>query len=68
MSSHLLLSLQEMRKKPNELKKRIGSKVKVLSGDEGLLEAASDCDYDILVSSLVGFAGLTSDHRSNQKR
>jgi 1-deoxy-D-xylulose-5-phosphate reductoisomerase len=45
-------------KKAEELIKRIGSKVKVLSGDEGLLEAASDCDYDILVSSLVGFAGL----------
>jgi 1-deoxy-D-xylulose-5-phosphate reductoisomerase len=45
-------------KKADELKKRIGKKVKVLSGNEGLLEAASTCDYEILVSSLVGFAGF----------
>jgi 1-deoxy-D-xylulose-5-phosphate reductoisomerase len=45
-------------KKADEFKKRIGGKVKVLSGSEGLLEAASTCDYEILISSLVGFAGL----------
>ncbi len=45
-------------KKAAELNKRIVKKVKVLSGNEGLNEAASTCDYDILVSALVGFAGL----------
>ncbi len=45
-------------KKADELKKRIHGKVKVLSGNEGLVEAASTCDYEILISSLVGFAGL----------
>lgn len=45
-------------KKAKELKKRISKKAKVLSGYEGLLEAASSFDYDIIVSALVGFAGL----------
>ncbi|MBK7104508.1 MAG: 1-deoxy-D-xylulose-5-phosphate reductoisomerase [Ignavibacteriae bacterium] len=31
---------------------------KVLSGEEGLIEITKNGDYDILVSSLVGFAGL----------
>lgn len=30
----------------------------ILSGDEGLIELTSTGDYDILVSALVGFAGL----------
>ncbi len=32
--------------------------VQVLSGDEGLIEITKNSDYDILVSALVGFAGL----------
>jgi 1-deoxy-D-xylulose-5-phosphate reductoisomerase len=32
--------------------------VKILSGDEGLIEVTKNSDYDILVSALVGFAGL----------
>ena len=41
-----------------ELRKRVGDKCKVLSGDDGLCEAASQCEYDILVGAMVGFAGL----------
>ncbi|KAF0153075.1 MAG: 1-deoxy-D-xylulose 5-phosphate reductoisomerase [Ignavibacteria bacterium] len=42
-----------------ELKKRIGSKCEVLSGDEGLLDIAKRDNYDILVTALVGIAGLS---------
>jgi 1-deoxy-D-xylulose-5-phosphate reductoisomerase len=41
-----------------ELRKKVGDKCKVLSGDEGLCEAAAECEYDILVGAMVGFAGL----------
>jgi 1-deoxy-D-xylulose-5-phosphate reductoisomerase len=41
-----------------ELERRIGSGTKVLSGNEGLLYAASNLEYDILVGAMVGFAGL----------
>ena len=41
-----------------ELRKRVGDKCKVLSGDDGLCEAAAQCEYDILVGAMVGFAGL----------
>lgn len=44
--------------KSAELKKRINSKCEVLSGDEGLIEITRRGNYDILLSSLVGFAGL----------
>jgi 1-deoxy-D-xylulose-5-phosphate reductoisomerase len=42
----------------SELEKRTGSETKVLSGNEGLEYAASNLDYDILISAMVGFAGL----------
>jgi 1-deoxy-D-xylulose-5-phosphate reductoisomerase len=38
--------------------KNIVNGCEVLSGEEGLVEVAKTGDYDILVSSLVGFAGL----------
>ncbi len=41
-----------------ELKRRIGSETKVLSGSEGFVYAASNIDYDILIGAMVGFAGL----------
>ena len=41
-----------------ELRRRIGNKIQVLEGEEGLVEFTKSTDYDILVSSLVGFAGL----------
>ena len=42
----------------DELKNRIHNSTKVLSGNEGLIEAASTIDYDILIGAMVGFAGL----------
>ncbi|MGD8778819.1 MAG: 1-deoxy-D-xylulose-5-phosphate reductoisomerase [Ignavibacteria bacterium] len=45
-------------KKADLLKTRIGNKCEVLSGEEGLIKLTKNNDYDILVSSLVGFAGL----------
>lgn len=44
--------------KAAELKQKIGGGCEILSGDEGLLEITRRGDYDILVSALVGFAGL----------
>ncbi|MFA3783320.1 1-deoxy-D-xylulose-5-phosphate reductoisomerase [Melioribacteraceae bacterium 4301-Me] len=44
--------------KAKDLKKRIGSKCKIFEGANGLIELSSTIDYDILLSSLVGFAGL----------
>ncbi len=41
-----------------KLRDRITSKCEVLSGDEGLLEITKRDNYDILVTALVGFAGL----------
>lgn len=45
-------------KAAQELKRRISSETEILCGSEGLLEATRQGDYDILVSALVGFAGL----------
>ena len=44
--------------KAAELKKILGGKTEVLAGYEGLIEITRRGDYDIFVSSLVGFAGL----------
>ena len=44
--------------KANKLKSIINGKCKVLSGEEGLIEITRNGDYDILLSALVGFAGL----------
>jgi 1-deoxy-D-xylulose-5-phosphate reductoisomerase len=41
-----------------ELKQSLGRGVEVLSGEPGLLEIARRDDVDIVISSLVGFAGL----------
>ena len=46
------------KEKASELKTRIAGKCAVLSGEEGLLEITRHGNYDILVSALVGFAGL----------
>src|SRR5574338_28683 len=45
------------KKLASELEKRTGSETKVLSGNEALLYAASNLDYDILIGAMVGFAG-----------
>jgi 1-deoxy-D-xylulose-5-phosphate reductoisomerase len=44
--------------KAKELQQRIGNKCRILSGEEGLVEATKNGNYDILLSALVGFAGL----------
>lgn len=44
--------------KADELRKRINGECEVLSGDKGLIEIARSGEYDILVTALVGFAGL----------
>jgi 1-deoxy-D-xylulose-5-phosphate reductoisomerase len=41
-----------------ELRKRIGSSCEVLSGNKGLVEITREAEYDILLSAIVGFAGL----------
>lgn len=42
----------------DEIKLNLSGNVKVLFGKEGLVEAAETFDYDILLSAIVGFAGL----------
>ena len=42
----------------NELKEHIPAGCTLLTGTDGLLKAASETDYDILVGAMVGFAGL----------
>lgn len=41
------------------LRHKFGSSLKILIGEEGLKEIASHPDVDIVINSLVGFAGLT---------
>jgi 1-deoxy-D-xylulose-5-phosphate reductoisomerase len=41
-----------------EIQKKAGKKCTVLSGADGLCSAAANCDYDILVGGMVGFAGF----------
>jgi 1-deoxy-D-xylulose-5-phosphate reductoisomerase len=41
-----------------ELRKRLKIKCDVLSGIEGLISAAANLNYDILLGAMVGFAGL----------
>jgi len=45
-------------KPAEELRKKIKGKCEVLSGIEGLISAAVNSDYDILLGAMVGFAGL----------
>jgi 1-deoxy-D-xylulose-5-phosphate reductoisomerase len=42
----------------DELRKRLPESVEILSGSEGLLEIVRREDVDVVVNSLVGFAGL----------
>ncbi len=41
-----------------ELKRKVGNKCEVLSGEKGLLSIAADYDYNIFVGAMVGFCGL----------
>lgn len=42
----------------NEIDSELLKNVEVYTGEEGLAKAAQDADYDILVTAIVGFAGL----------
>jgi 1-deoxy-D-xylulose-5-phosphate reductoisomerase len=44
--------------KAKELKSKIGNLCKVLSGNDQLINVSKQSDYDILLGSIVGFAGL----------
>ena len=44
--------------KSKKLREQIGGRCEILTGDEGLIEITKRDNYDILVSALVGFAGL----------
>ncbi|MEW6195751.1 MAG: 1-deoxy-D-xylulose-5-phosphate reductoisomerase [Bacteroidota bacterium] len=46
------------REKAEELKNSTGNKCEILSGNEGLIEISKRGNYDIMVSAIVGFAGL----------
>ena len=41
-----------------ELKSKIRGKCEILSGEDGLITAAANIDYDVLIGAMVGFAGL----------
>lgn len=45
-------------KAAKKLKEKIKNKCEVLSGIDGLCFAAANCDYDILIGAMVGFAGM----------
>jgi len=45
-------------KRAKELKDKVGNKCEILSGEEGLIEITKNGDYDILLTAIVGFAGL----------
>ncbi|NMB83197.1 MAG: 1-deoxy-D-xylulose-5-phosphate reductoisomerase [Ignavibacteria bacterium] len=53
-----------------KLRKRIGPSCQVLSGNNGLIEITKQADYDIVLSAIVGFAGLepTIEAVKRQKR
>ncbi len=46
------------KEKGRDLKRRINGRVEVLCGEEGLEEIVTRPDVDLVISSLVGFAGL----------
>lgn len=54
--------------KASELKNRIGTKCEILSGEEGLMELVRRDNYDVLLSALVGFAGLAPTLEAIKKR
>lgn len=41
-----------------ELAKRFDNSIEILSGDDGILSATLNADYDILIGAMVGFSGL----------
>lgn len=55
---HPTLVVVKDEKLADDLRKKVGGKCKVLGGEQGLIDAAKECDYDILIGAMVGFAGL----------
>lgn len=55
---HPEVAVVKEEKAASELRKRIGNRCKILSGNDGLIEIASSLDYDIFVGAMVGFSGL----------
>lgn len=49
------------------LKKMLGNDVKVLVGQDGLVELALDDEVDIVVSAIVGFVGLLPTYEAAKK-
>lgn len=49
------------------LKKMVGNDVKVLVGQDGLVELALDDEVDIVVSAIVGFVGLLPTYEATKK-
>lgn len=49
------------------LKKMVGNDVKVLVGQDGLVELALDDEVDIVVSAIVGFVGLLPTYEAAKK-
>ncbi|MGA8263319.1 MAG: 1-deoxy-D-xylulose-5-phosphate reductoisomerase, partial [Ignavibacteriaceae bacterium] len=45
-------------KPAEELRKKLNGRCEVLSGIDELRKVAAECDYDILIGAMVGFAGL----------
>ena len=43
---------------PSEISEKLNNECEILSGGAGLITATKNADYDILLSALVGFAGL----------
>ncbi|MBX3009519.1 MAG: 1-deoxy-D-xylulose-5-phosphate reductoisomerase [Melioribacteraceae bacterium] len=50
------------------LREMVGNKCEILSGDQGILEITRNSDYDVFVSALVGFAGLTPTIEAIKKK
>lgn len=53
--------------KYNELKRMVDSNIKVLSGVEGIIEAATQDNTDLVLSAIVGIAGLEPTYNAIKK-
>lgn len=53
--------------KYNELKRMVDSNIRVLSGVEGIIEAATQDNTDLVLSAIVGIAGLEPTYNAIKK-
>ena len=44
--------------KAKDLSQKFNGSIEILAGEEGILQAASQANYDILIGAMVGFSGL----------